>query len=80
VRLNARGDLAGSSHLGGWLANPPGWLIVPVIAAIVIIGLSFVGHQVLAWRAADGDRREQLKWLACAGGRVRGPAQRRRRP
>jgi hypothetical protein len=67
VRLNARGNLAGGGHLGGWLANPPGWLIVPVLAAIVIIGLSFVGHQVLAWRAADGDRREQLKWLACGG-------------
>ncbi len=29
--------------------------------------MSFVGHQVLSWRAADGDRREQLKWLACGG-------------
>ena len=50
VHLNARGNLTGSGHLGGWLANPPGWLIAPVIAAIVIIGLSFVGHQVLSWR------------------------------
>ena len=33
----------------------------------MIIGLSFVGHQVLSWRAADGDRRQQLKWLACGG-------------
>jgi hypothetical protein len=65
VRLDSRGNLTSASHLGGWLANPPGWLITPVIAAIVIIGLSFVGHQVLAWRAADGDRRQQLKWLAC---------------
>ena len=67
VHLNARGNLAGSGHLGGWLANPPGWLITPVTAAIVIIGLSFVGHQVLSWRGAGGDRREQLKWLACGG-------------
>ena len=67
VRLNARGNLTGSGHASGWLANPPDWLIAPVLAAIVIIGLSFVGHQVLAWRAADGDRREQLKWLACGG-------------
>ncbi len=33
----------------------------------MIIGLSFVGHQVLSWRRADGDRRQQLKWLACGG-------------
>ena len=67
VRLDSRGTLTSSGHLAEWLANPPGWLIVPVIAAIVIIGLSFVGHQVLSWRAADGDRRQQLKWLACGG-------------
>jgi len=67
VHLGPTGNLTGSDHLGGWLANPPGWLISPVIAAIVIIGLSFVGHQVLSWRRADGDRREQLKWLACGG-------------
>jgi hypothetical protein len=67
VRLDSRGNLTSSSHLAQWLANPPGWLIVPVFAAIVIIGLSFVGHQVLSWRAAEGDRRQQLKWLACGG-------------
>jgi hypothetical protein len=33
----------------------------------VILGLSFVGHQALSWRAAEGDRRQQLKWLACGG-------------
>ena len=67
VHLNARGNLTSSGHLVEWLADPPGWLIVPVIAAIVIIGLSFVGHQVLSWRAAEGDCRQQLKWLACGG-------------
>jgi hypothetical protein len=67
VRLDSRGNLTSGGHLAQWLANPPGWLIVPVIAAIVIIGLSFVGHQVLSWRAAEGDRRQQLKWLACGG-------------
>ena len=33
----------------------------------MILGLSFVGHQVLSWRRAGGDRRQQLKWLACGG-------------
>jgi len=67
VRLSPTGNLTSSSHLAQWLANPPAWLIVPVIGAIVIIGLSFVGHQVLSWRRAGGDRRQQLKWLACGG-------------
>jgi len=30
----------------------------------VIIGLSFVAHQVLSWQQASGERRQQLKWLA----------------
>jgi hypothetical protein len=67
VRLSLSGNLISSGRLAGWLANPPGWLGGPVIAAIVIIGLSFVGHQVLSWRAAGGARRQQLKWLACGG-------------
>jgi hypothetical protein len=67
VRLSPSGNLTSGGHLAEWLANPPGWLIIPVIAAIVIIGLSFIGHQVLSWRAAKGDRRQQLKWLACGG-------------
>jgi hypothetical protein len=67
VRLSPSGNLTSSGHLAQWLANPPAWLIVPVTAAIVIIGLSFVGHQALSWRAAEGVRRQQLKWLACGG-------------
>ena len=30
----------------------------------MVIGLSFVAHQVLSWRRATGERRQQLKWLA----------------
>jgi len=67
VRLNRAGNLTSSDHLSQWLVNPPVWLIVPVIAGIVIIGLSCVGHQVLSWRRASGDRRQQLKWLTCGG-------------
>jgi hypothetical protein len=29
-----------------------------------VIVLSFVAHQVLSWRRATGQRRQQLKWLA----------------
>jgi hypothetical protein len=31
---------------------------------IAVIWLSFVAHQVLSWRRATGERRQQLKWLA----------------
>ncbi len=48
VRLNRVGNLTSSDHLSEWLANPPGWLIVPVIAAIVIIGLSLSGTRCSA--------------------------------
>src|SRR5271169_315193 len=64
IRLNAKGTLTNTSQLGGWLANPPAWLIVPVFVLIVVTGLSFVIHQVLSWRRAAGERRQQLKWLA----------------
>jgi hypothetical protein len=64
IRLDANGNLINSGRLGGWLANPPAWLTVTVLISIVGIGLSFVAHQVLSWRRAGGERRQQLKWLA----------------
>jgi MFS family permease len=64
VRVGPGGNLTTSGQLAGWLANPPGWLAVPVIGSILVIGFSFVGRQVLSWRGAEGDRRQQLKWLA----------------
>jgi len=39
----------------------------PNSVLFVVIGMSFIGHQVLSWRGAEGDRRQQLKWLACGG-------------
>jgi hypothetical protein len=66
-RVSPTGNVTGSSHLAQWLANPPAWLDIPLLAGIVVIGLSFVGHQVLSWRRAEGDRRQQIKWLACGG-------------
>jgi MFS family permease len=65
IRLNASGNLTNTGQLAGWFGNPPAWLIVPVLVAIVGIGLSFVARQVLSWRRASGERRQQLKWLAC---------------
>jgi hypothetical protein len=61
VRLDASGNLisTGRPH-GGLLAA--GTVLVP--AVILVIWLSFVTHQVLSWRRATGERRQQLKWLA----------------
>jgi hypothetical protein len=63
IHLNTGGDLqavdspAGSS---AWLGSVEG-LILPVLA---VFWLLFAASQVLAWRRADGVRRQQLKWLA----------------
>jgi hypothetical protein len=54
--LRAVDDPAGSS---AWLGSVEG-LVLPVLA---VFWLVFVTGQVLAWRRADGERRQQLKWL-----------------
>jgi two-component system NarL family sensor kinase len=64
IRLGTNGNLASTGQPGDWLANPPTWLAGPVLASIAAIGLSFVARQVLSWRRAGGERRQQLKWLA----------------
>ena len=59
VRLDASGDVISKpgSHSGGALG-------ALVVLGIAVIWLSFVVHQVLSWRRATGERRQQLKWLA----------------
>jgi hypothetical protein len=61
VRIDAAGNLisTGRPH-GGPLAAAG----VLVLSLILVIVLSFVAHQVLSWRRATGQRRQQLKWLA----------------
>ena len=61
VRIDAAGNLisTGGPH-GGLLA-----VAFPLdLGLILVIVLSFVAHQVLSWRRATGERRQQLKWLA----------------
>jgi len=65
IRVNASGDVATTANLPAWLAHPPVWVLVFVFASVGGIWLSFVGHQALSWRQAEGDHRQQLKWLAC---------------
>jgi hypothetical protein len=54
--LQAVDDPAGSS---AWLGSFEG-LILPVLA---VFWLAFAASQVLSWRRASGERRQQLKWL-----------------
>ena len=62
IHLVPGGDLqavdspAGSSAWLGWFEG----LILPVLA---VFWLLIVASQVLAWRRASGERRQQLKWL-----------------
>jgi hypothetical protein len=64
IGVNSSGNLTSSGHLPGWLANPPAWIGAVVVVGLVGIVLSAVGRQVLSWRRATGERRQQLKWLA----------------
>jgi hypothetical protein len=64
INVNSSGGVTDTSHLTGWFAHPPGWLTAVVYLSIGVIWLSFVGHQVLSWRRASGEQRQQLKWHA----------------
>jgi MFS family permease len=64
IRVDATGDIANPPGLPGWLAHPSAGLLAFVLASIGVIWLSFVVHQMLSWRQADGVHRQQLKWLA----------------
>jgi uncharacterized membrane protein YtjA (UPF0391 family) len=62
VHLVPGGDLSAVDSPAGssaWLGSFEG-LILPVLAAF---WLAFVASQVLSWRRASGERRQQLKWL-----------------
>jgi hypothetical protein len=65
IRVNSSGDVTDTAHLTGWLVHPPALLTGVVYLSVGVIWLSFVGHQVLSWRRASGEHRQQLKWLAC---------------
>jgi hypothetical protein len=64
IRLDSSGNLTSSGRLPGWLANPPAWIDAVVAVGLAGIVLSALGLQVLSWRRAAGERRQQLKWLA----------------
>ena len=71
IRVDANGQLLVFDHPSGWVSRSQ----LPIFAAFIGCWLAFVTGQVLAWRRARDERRQQLKWLiagatvclACAG-------------
>jgi hypothetical protein len=62
LRILSGGDLRTVDYPAGssaWLGSIEA-IILPVLA---VFWLVFVARQVLSWRHADGERRQQLKWL-----------------
>ena len=62
IHIVPGGDLRAVDYPGGssaWLGRVEA-VILPVLA---VFWLAFVARQVLSWRRADGERRQQLKWL-----------------
>ena len=59
--VDASGGVTVVDHPAGWVAA------VQLVALLVFVPfwLSFVARQVQGWRHADGERRQQLKWLVC---------------
>ena len=60
IVIDSNGGLAAVDFQRGWLAAGQ-HVILPLSVAF---WLSFIARQVQAWRRADGERRQQLKWLA----------------
>ena len=60
IRLDSTGSTTNTDH-------PPAYVAV-LLVPILMIWLSFMAHQVLSWRRATDERRQQLKWLACGAG------------
>jgi hypothetical protein len=61
VDLQASGNLASLGRFG------TAWVIPATEVFFVTVGafwLAVIGRQALSWRRSDGERRQQLKWLA----------------
>ena len=62
IRIDSSGNLISSP---GLLAGLPAWVGAVVVVGLAGTALPTVGRHVLGWRQATGERRQQLKWLAC---------------
>jgi hypothetical protein len=64
VRADPGGGLAVIDYPAGWYAI----LMLVIGPGLLILAAAFVVRQVLSWRHSSGERRQQLKWLACGAG------------
>jgi hypothetical protein len=60
IRVDANGGLSALDTPAGWYNLVQG----PATVVLIVLSLCFVGRQVLSWRRASSERRQQLKWLA----------------
>jgi hypothetical protein len=60
VRVDQSGGLAAVDHPVGWFNAVQGMILILIFG----LSLSFIVRQALSWRRANGERRQQLKWLA----------------
>jgi hypothetical protein len=59
IQVNTGGSLVAIDRPTGWFAVTTQVISIAFVACWVL----FVLRQVLSWRRADGERRQQLKWL-----------------
>jgi hypothetical protein len=64
IEVNSVGDYTGPERGLANVTSAAAWVVTPVIVGFWI---AFIVHQARAWRAAHGERREQIKWLMCCG-------------
>jgi hypothetical protein len=60
IRVDNTGGLAAVDDPVGWFNVVQG----PLTVVIIGLSLAFIARQALSWRRSNGDRRQQLKWLA----------------
>ena len=61
IRVDSTGELVSKSKGGQDV------VVVVLFLAYALLALAFVIRQMVAFRRAKGERREQLKWLMCGG-------------
>jgi len=61
--VDSQGNLAGLNHPGGWVGPVQG---VGLLSALVV-AVAAICRQVVAYRRAGSERRQQLKWLTSGG-------------
>ncbi len=65
-QVDVNGGLKITDDASGWY----GAVANPLQLVILLFIVAFIGRQVLSWRRSSGERRQQLKWLACGAAAV----------